>query len=146
MPSKEKTFEIITPDVGIKDTGNEKGRGVHTKRRFEAGEIVEVAPVVIMDDVPDSLQTYVFHWSCLAYGDENGNLSALTLGFGSMYNHNNPANMRYEADLENLAMRFIAVEIIEEGTELTINYNTMGGGATCDDDNWFGRHKIEPIK
>ena len=38
-----------------------------------------------------------------------------------------------------------AVVAIKAGEELTINYNTKGGGPVSDDDNWFERHEVEPI-
>lgn len=62
-----------------------------------------------------------------------------------MYNHNNPANLRYEADKENSFLRFIAVKPIAQGEELTVNYNAYGGGAQWHDDNWFDRMKIKPL-
>ena len=94
------------------------------------------------DELPGLLQTYVFDWETLA-GVVGAH--ALALGFGCMYNHHNPANLRYVADARESHMKFIAVRDIAAGEELTINYNAEGGAPTCDDNNWFERHDIELI-
>ena len=72
-------------------------------------------------------------------------MQALALGYGSLYNHNNPANMRYEVDLEARVFRFVAVRHISAGAELTVNYNAVDRGPLSDDDWWFKENMIEPI-
>lgn len=62
-----------------------------------------------------------------------------------MYNHENPANMRYEAESQHSLLRFISVRAINEGEELTVNYNSIGGGAEWGNDNWFDRMNVTPI-
>ncbi len=62
-----------------------------------------------------------------------------------MYNHDNPANMRYEADKKNLTLKFSAARNIRTGEELTINYNALGGEASSDDNIWFERMNVRPI-
>jgi hypothetical protein len=135
------------PSVYVKDTGTPKGRGVFALRAFSTGEVVEVCPVVLFhmpfDALPEEIKKRVFHWERLA-GAPPGT-HALALGYGSMYNHDNPANMRYAADESGLLLRFTAVKNISVDEELTVNYNADGGGADWHDDNWFDYMKIKPV-
>lgn len=152
----------ITPaDVYVTHTGTAKGRGVFASRAFRAGEIVEVAPVVVIPkpttsttrDVktPRIIETrgtvtefdvLLFAWDQLA---GVAGTAALALGYGSLYNSANPANLRYEAVPAETALRFTAVRDIEGNEELTINYNAIGGGAEWVDQNWFQRKGIPPV-
>ena len=131
----------------IRDTGTAKGKGVFAQRAFRAGEVVEAAPVLVLkcdfDDLPELLKTYVFDWATLA-GVPGSH--AVALGFGSMYNHDNPATMCYTADARAGVMRYVAARDIAAGEELTINYNAEGGVHECDDDNWFERNDIALIR
>lgn len=128
----------------MRDTGTPKGRGVFACRAFAAGDIVEEAPVILFDDawadLPHDVQKVLFSWRALG-GD--GAAHALALGFGSLYNHSSPANMRYEADTALRVVRFVAVRDIPAGTELCINYNARGGGAEWTDNNWFDRMGVD---
>lgn len=132
-----------SPDLCIKDTGTSRGKGVFARRAFAEGEIVEVAPVLVLksefDELPELLKTYVFDWTALT-GAIGRN--ALALGYGSMYNHDNPANLRYEADAREELMRFVAVRGIAMDEELTINYNDVNGQSDSNND-WFERMDIE---
>ncbi|MEI7444699.1 MAG: SET domain-containing protein [Burkholderiales bacterium] len=138
---------IDAPDLCIRDTGTAKGKGVFSTCRFARGEVVEVAPVLVLktdyDTLPALLKTYVFDWTALTGVPRS---QAVALGFGSMYNHDNPANLRYVADPRRNLMRYVAARDIEVGEELTINYNAEGGAHEWhDDDNWFERVGIELI-
>ena len=137
---------LYPPAAYVDSTGSQKGRGVFASRDFNVGEIVECCPVVIMEQpfaaLPSELKTIVFNWGALAKTTAS---SAIALGFGSLYNHDNPANMRYAADAEAHVLIFSTVRPVLKGEELTVNYNAIGGGPTWDDDNWFTRNNIEPI-
>ena len=136
-------MHISPPCAYVKDTETSKGLGVFSSRSVKANETVEVCPVVVLhglfSTLPEQLKTRVFNWAVLA-GEPNSH--GLALGYGSMYNHANPANMRYEADAKNTQLRFVAVRDIADGEELTVNYNAVGGGAEWHDDNWFNRMNI----
>jgi hypothetical protein len=116
--------ELTPPRVCVKDTGTGKGRGVFALRAFSAGEFAEVCPVVplrtLREFLPGEFQDRVFHWEFRADGKGT---SALALGYGSLYNHDNPANMRFEVDRPALLIRFIAVRDTTRDEELTINYS-----------------------
>ncbi len=70
---------------------------------------------------------------------------AIAFGYGSMYNHANPSNIRYTADNQQVTLVFAAVRDIAKHEELTINYNAEGGGHTSSDDNWFERNDVVPL-
>ena len=136
------------PDVYVKETGTPKGRGVFAARPFAVGDVVEVCPVVPVrkkfDALPKELRLVVYSWETLAGAPADTH--AVALGYGSLYNHNNPSNLRYEAAAGGaLLLRLIAVRDIGEGEELTINYSAEGGGAVADEDWWFEEKRIKLI-
>lgn len=141
-------MEIIKPvEAYIKETGTGKGRGVFAGRDFKKGELIEVAPIIVMyrpfAQVPPVLQTVIFNWTSLANLPQPA--SAVVLGFGSMYNHANPANMVYKANLEDTTIHYIAVTDVSKDEELTVNYNAGGGSEVSETDDWFKKRNIKPI-
>lgn len=137
-------MRVHPPRVYVDDTGTRKGRGVFAGSDFALDEVVEIAPVVIFrpHDLPRIIATMLFEWGQMA---RVPNSRAIALGYGSLYNHANPANMRCEADVLVPAVRFIAARKISAGEELTINYNAASGGTEWPDDHWFKRYGIERI-
>jgi len=139
-------MRIVSSAVYVKDTGTPRGRGVFAARSFGDGEVVETCPVVPFTEgpaLPSEIRRIMFSWGYLLTGSPGS--QAIVLGYGSVYNHDNPANMRYEADATNQVLRFVAVRNIDADEELTINYNAQGGGAEWNDDAWFKRMNVEPI-
>jgi SET domain-containing protein len=138
--------QIKLPEAYVKDTGTVKGRGVFAARDIAQGELIEECPVVVvkatLEDLPADLQRIVYDWEFLA-GPKS--TLAVALGFGSMYNHADPANMRYEADRKQRTLRFFAVRDVKADEELTINYAAEGGSPTGNDNDWFERMGIELI-
>jgi SET domain len=124
--------------IYIRDTGTPTGRGVFAGRAFAAGETVETCPVVLLGgklaSLPGEVKRLLFNWGVLASVPE---AHCLALGYGSLYNHDNPASLRYEADVQALHLRFIAVRDIAADEELTVNYNAFGGLPQADHDGWF---------
>jgi len=139
--------KIYPPDVYVAQSSPELGRGVFANRAFEQGELVDVCPVVILlkplNQLPPRIQTLVYSWSALT--DSSTPSTAVALGYGSLYNHNNPANMRYQAFDDEKVLRYSAVRNIEKGEELTVNYNNTGGEAQSEKDSWFSQHNIDPV-
>lgn len=138
---------VAPPDVDIRDTGTPRGRGVFAARVFRKGELVEASPVVIVgpphDRLPPALECMVFSWPL---SDGRPAAQALALGYGSLYNGANPANMRYERDLDGRLIRFFAARHIVQGEEMTVNYSAPDGAATSPDDAWFVEHEIRQIR
>jgi len=138
----------ITPAaVYVRDTGTAKGRGAYAARAHAAGELIEACPVILFSgsfaSVPKEVRHLLFNWGVLA---DVAATHCLALGYGSMYNHENPANMRYEADAAAGALRFIAIRAIAADEELTVNYNAVGGGHESDDDTWFQGMGLRPVE
>ena len=129
----------------LADTGTPKGLGVFATRNIKAGEIVEKAPVIQIrcdfSNLSPELKSRVFHWARLA---SRQGVHAVALGYGSMYNHANPANMQYGAVDNGTAIQFVAATDIAAGEELTINYNDTGGTPVSTHDNWFELQGITP--
>ena len=139
-------MEIKPPRVYVKDTGTPKGRGVFAARPFRAGEVVEVCPVILFkkpyEVLHKELKTIVFHWPV---PEGAAATQALALGYGSLYNHANPSNLRYEVDRDARLLRYIAAREIAADEELTINYNADGGAPVSDEDWWFEEKGIELV-
>ncbi|MBM3122508.1 MAG: SET domain-containing protein [Chloroflexi bacterium] len=146
-PVDQAPMAGITAALGyVKDTGTAKGRGVFASRRLSAGEIVEACPVIVLpsrwNQMPTEVQHVVFDWGFLT---RQRAASCLALGWGSMYNHANPANLRYVALADQGIMQFVAAREIEADEELTINYNETGGDISSTEDVWFKNAGVAPI-
>ncbi len=97
-----------------------KGRGVFAGRAINKGAVIERVPVLIIPmeliaegkDNP-ALNKYFYEWSPTTV--------AVSLGYGSLYNHSYTPNADYEFGPQSLIYR--ALRDIEEGEEITINYN-----------------------
>ena len=92
---------------------------MYTAEFIPAGSIVELAPVIELSVTEraiihtTALHDYYFLW---------GEGAALALGFGSLYNHSATPNVDYEMDYEYRQIRFSALQQIEPGEELLIDY------------------------
>ena len=137
---------IYSPDVYIKHTGTEKGRGAYAAHDFKMNDLVEECPVIVLSGSLEMLapevKTIIFNWGSLTNSAPS---NALVLGYGSIYNHDNPANMKYKGVLKNHSIQYFAARDIKRGEELTVNYNTASGNHISDNDNWFEFHEIKRI-
>ncbi|MCF6359980.1 MAG: SET domain-containing protein-lysine N-methyltransferase [Cyclobacteriaceae bacterium] len=137
---------IHAPQVYVKHTGNDKGRGVYAGRGYKKGEIVEECPIIVLykpfEQLDPSLQTIIFNWGSLTKTEPS---NALVLGYGAIYNHANPANMLYKGVLENHSIQYIAAKDVKKDEELTVNYNDANGQPYCDKDTWFEFHNIKRL-
>lgn len=136
-----------SPRVEVRDTRTQKGLGVYALCDFREGEVVEYCPVVLMqlsyDSLPAALKTLVFDWHKI--GGYAGP-QALALGYGSLYNDANPANLRFEAvDGPRSLIRLTAARVISAGEELTVNYCSDGGGPESASDWWFDKKGIKRL-
>ena len=97
-----------------------KGRGVFASCAIKKGTIIERVPVVLVpiEDLVGgltnpTLNKYFYHW--------DKKHIAVSLGYGSLYNHSFEPNARYIHGVKTLTYR--ALCDIDEGEEITINYN-----------------------
>ena len=109
-----------------------KGRGVFTRQKIEAGTVIEEAPVIVMNaedrvNIDKTLlHDYIFAWG------KNEDQCAMALGYVSVYNHSYESNCEYFMDFEKETIEVKTVRQINQGEELTINYNG----------DWNGKKKI----
>lgn len=102
------------------------GKGVFTNKPIKLGETVEIAPYLLVpiNDISENniLKDYVFQ--C----DKFNHL--LVLGYGSMYNHQDNPNLRYQYNDDQTMFSYLANRDIECDEELCISYG---------DQYWTGR-------
>lgn len=97
--------------------GGDTGHGVLAFDYIQESEIVEEAPYIELGDDAvkvDPLNDYLFRI-------EDGKY-ALAFGAGSMFNHKNQPNVRFEIDTEKRVIRFTAIRNINPTEELFISY------------------------
>ena len=113
---------MIQPYLVILPT-KERGRGVFAMEEIPARTIIEISPVIVMEQQDRSpldqtkLHDYIFEW-----GGEKKQC-CVGLGYISMYNHSYTSNCEYEMDFESEMMTIQTVIDIKKGEELFINYN-----------------------
>ncbi len=97
-----------------------KGRGVYARRPIKKGEVIETVPVLLIpaEAIVDGrnnkwLAKYYYWW-------DDHNL-AVSLGYGSLYNHSYQPNAIYEHGYASITYR--ALRNIPTGEEICINYN-----------------------
>lgn len=107
------------------------GRGIFANSTFIAGDIIETAPVIVINTPNASehldkttLGNYYFMW-------DEPNI-ALALGYISLYNHSYSPNATYIFGEDNISI--MAIKKIEPHTEIFVNYN---GDPECKDKLWF---------
>lgn len=107
----------------IAQTTDNKGRGVFAAQPIQAGETIEICPVIICPTNqrqhldPTILYDYYFLWG------NNDLESAIALGYGSIYNHSYQPNAEYLMNFKNKTIQFTAILPIPAHHEITINYN-----------------------
>jgi hypothetical protein len=116
------------------------GRGMFATRKFLKGELIERAPIVAIDEKkwPNAAKTilsdYAFDWG------EKDEHAAIAMGYISIYNHSYTPNAQLEQMLDELMMEIIAIKDIEDGEQITINYN---GDPANPDPLWFTQRKAK---
>ncbi|WP_067074906.1 SET domain-containing protein [Methanoculleus horonobensis] len=130
--SRETGGVFSPPETVYVGSSGCRGRGVFARRDLAAGELIETCPVVVLGGADEQelldkthLFDYYFAW---------GELAAVALGYGSLYNHSYHANADHVCDLLQGAIRISAHRPISKDEEITINY---GGPADCPDPVWF---------
>ncbi|MES2646410.1 MAG: SET domain-containing protein-lysine N-methyltransferase [Bacteroidota bacterium] len=105
------------------DKAGKKGRGVYTEKAIPANTVIEIAPVIILNEKDrkqveeTKLFYYIFEW-----GDD-AKQGIVALGYVSMYNHASPSNCEYEMDYKAETITIKTMRAIVPGEEITINYS-----------------------
>ena len=112
----------------------EKGRGIYTGKAIYEGDVIEICPVIVIPNKEVELihQTILHDYYFVWGEDQKG--CAITLGYGSLYNHSYSANTEFFLDYDNQTIDFICVKDIAPGEEITVNYN---GDANDEKPVWF---------
>jgi hypothetical protein len=111
-----------------------KGRGVFTAANISKGDIIEVCPIIKIPrrELPiihkTVLHDYYFLWG------EDLEECAIALGYGSIYNHALYPNANFILDIENNTIDIEAIEDINAGEEITLNYHGEPGDES---ELWF---------
>ena len=113
---------MILPILFIAPTG-QKGRGVFTSANIARGTVIEISPVIVMNQEERKLldQTllhdYIFEWG------EDTDQCCMALGYIPLYNHAYHSNCEYEMDYGQALITVKTMRAIKAGEELYINYN-----------------------
>lgn len=98
------------------------GRGVFAGKPFKKGDIVEVCPVIIdkrsLIDAKSNLINYTFS----AGKDGDVENVAIAFGYGSLYNHSDSNNVRWQVDPGKKIITFEALRGINKDEELLVTY------------------------
>jgi SET domain-containing protein len=110
--------EIHPPTkIYIKFIKNKKGWGVFCKEKILKGESVEKCYGIVDNYTTSPLKDYAFSINKNGSGDDLIHL----LGYGSIYNHNDDANIIWKV-VETNIIEFIAIKDIEIDEEICHNY------------------------
>lgn len=110
----QKSIEVKKSPVGGKG-----GLGVFATADIQKGEVVEVAPILVLQ-FEDFIDT---RWNLLFdYYFWLDDYVVLALGYGSLYNHSDTANLKYQVNLKDHTITFTATINIKKGEELFFNY------------------------
>jgi SET domain-containing protein len=117
----------------VKGSGKYKELGVFAIDDIKEGEIVEVAPLIVLkfEELIDT------NWNTLFdYYFWMDDYVVLALGYGSIYNHSENSNIEYEIMADKRMIKFIANKNIKSGEELFFNYRGKDESKTP---LWFER-------
>lgn len=105
-----------------------RGRGVFATERISEGSVIESCPVILFKQKTSDhmLQEFAFRW--------DKNTVALSLGWGSLYNHSYTPNAACDQRKRAKCIDVVALRDIEAGEEITFNYN---GPPDDDSPLWF---------
>jgi uncharacterized protein len=109
------------------------GKGVFASVYIKRGEVVETAPILILDfnDFIDSKWNLLFEY--YFWMDD---FVVLCLGYGSLYNHSKDANCDYKIDKDQRIITFRAIKDIKKDDEILFNYS---GSSSSKAPLWFER-------
>lgn len=105
-----------------------KGRGIFANCLIQRGEIIEIAPIIIIPkEETDLIQKshLKYYWFKLhAHKDHpwSGERSALGLGHTPLYNHDDNPNAIYDLDGIKQSIQITARRTIKKGEEITFDY------------------------
>jgi SET domain-containing protein len=126
---KSFLVKMISPFLVIAFSPD-RGRGVFTKKSISKGTVIEVSPVIVLNESDRKIveKTILFHY-IFEWG-KNKKKGCVALGYVSMYNHSYDANCEYEMEFSKKQMTVKTVRDIKKGEELFVNYNAAPDSKT----------------
>lgn len=112
----------------------DRGRGVFCAHDISKGDLIEICPILKLKKAElktihkMSLHDYYFLWG------EAKDIPVIALGNGSIYNHETNPNADFILDFDDESIEIIAIQKIEAGNEITINYHGEPGNTEA---LWF---------
>ena len=105
---------------------DERGRGVFTAQDLEAGDLIEICPILVIPakDVATIHQTIIHDYYFLLENPKGA--AFIALGYGSIYNHHSQPNAIVTIDEEKQELEIHSCKKIAAGDEIFIDY-TDGG-------------------
>lgn len=116
---------------------DKKGRCVYTAFNIKKDDVIEIAPVIVLppNELPiihkTTLHDYYFLWG------KDQKECAIALGFGSLYSHAVHPNANYIINLAEEHIKIFAIQDINAGEEITINYEGEPGNSSL---QWFEKN------
>jgi hypothetical protein len=111
------------PRITVRFSDAKGTRGVFADADFKQGDVIEYAPVIEIKNASTStlgtLSDYVF-----AHPTDSNKL-VLTLGYLSLYNHDDDKNVEYVFDEDNNWYEVKAFREIRNGDELYVSYGSQ---------------------
>lgn len=125
-----EAFDLVSPPNGLGTISYSSkigigasplgGRGVFATVDIAAGDVIELAPILVM--LRSSLQNTPLVDYYFPIDDEGDLFCAVVLGWGSIYNHSDCPSAHWMMDIERREILFIANHAIAAGDEITHNY------------------------
>ncbi len=103
------------------------GRGVFARVDISDGTVFERVPVILIPksqvfgDTPEAKRAARISWYVFTWIQTKRQYVAMSLGYGSIYNHSETHNARYQMKMPDI-MEYYAIRDIKAGEEITINY------------------------
>ena len=113
------------------------GRAVFAMRDLRAGEVFERVPVLLVPrnqvfgPTEEAKRSARISWYVFSWINTKRDYVALSLGYGSIYNHSETPNAKYQMLLPDI-MEFFTLREIKAGEEITISYRGDAADAPTD--------------
>ncbi len=115
--------------IEVRFISERKGRGAFAKKIIEKGTVIDIANVVLIPNKEyRKIEKTLLYDYCYIWEDPKHKPSfknAITLSVSQFINHSYSPNLKYLYDYENKAIEYSAIKDINEGEELTVNYNGL---------------------